>query len=111
MDGEPLQDVEVVFRPLEGGRLSSGRTNEFGEYRLEYLPGQPGAIVGSHQVLVSSFVEADSDSSDPVKAEGRKESIPSAYNSKSTLETEVTPGSSYVINFDLESSEYVSQTP
>ena len=109
MNGEPVADAEVLFKPVAGGRLSHGKTDAEGRYTLEYLPGQRGAIVGAHQVSVSTYVEPDTDSSDPEKMAGRPETIPAEFNSRTTLEAELEPAGSTVLDFDLEAEEQLAQ--
>jgi len=109
MNGEPVADAEVLFKPVAGGRLSHGKTDAEGHYTLEYLPGQSGAIVGAHQVSVSTYVEPDTDSSDPEKLAGRKETIPAEFNSRTTLAAELEPAGSTVLDFNLEAEEQLAQ--
>ncbi|WP_437202729.1 carboxypeptidase-like regulatory domain-containing protein [Planctomicrobium sp. SH664] len=103
LNGQPLADAEVVFRPEGGGRLSSGRTDSNGHYTLSYTATEAGALPGHHRVLISTFVERDQESSDPVKKGGRRESIPSRYNSKTTLEAALEVGKPAVVDFRLTS--------
>lgn len=100
---EPLPNASVIFRPVAGGRLSHARTDDNGRYRLEYLPGQPGALAGAHQVSVSTYVEPDKDSSDPERQAGQPETIPVEYNAKTKLEVDVPQQRSVTLDFDLES--------
>ena len=50
--GEPLENLMVHFQP-ESGRPSHGITDSQGNFTLEYLPDQPGAVPGQHRVFVS----------------------------------------------------------
>ncbi|MBX3441415.1 MAG: hypothetical protein KF774_03340 [Planctomyces sp.] len=101
LDGEPLSDAEVVYRPKGRGRPSFGRTDEGGHYTLSYLEGQEGALAGAHTVTISTLIEPDSDSDDPVKQQGRPERVPAQYNVKTTLEEELNAGELNVKDFDL----------
>ena len=53
MNGEPLADAIVVFKPAEGNP-STGRTDSNGNYDLTYLGNSPGAIVGKHSVRITT---------------------------------------------------------
>lgn len=50
--GKPLENLMVHFQP-ESGRPSHGITDSQGDFTLEYLPDQPGAVPGRHRVFVS----------------------------------------------------------
>ena len=50
--GKPLENLMVHFQP-ESGRPSHGVTDSQGNFTLEYLPDQPGAVQGPHRVFVS----------------------------------------------------------
>ncbi len=100
-DGQPLPDARVVFQPTAGGRPSLGTTGADGSYTLRYMEGAEGAITGPHKVLISTFIEPDTDSSDPVKQAGRPERIPAEYNTQSTLTTDLLEYDSVVRNYEL----------
>ncbi|MFN3161416.1 MAG: carboxypeptidase-like regulatory domain-containing protein [Rubinisphaera brasiliensis] len=97
LDGDPLPNVQVLFNPGTA-RPSEAVTNESGQYELQYTPDIEGAVVGTHQVFISSRHELD-DEGNPVSQE---EAVPAKYNTESTLSEEVTSGHNE-INFDLES--------
>ena len=117
MDGQPLANAIVTFTPLEGGRASTGQTNENGEYTLVFAD-QEGAIPGKHRVRIASTPEAvapqeeyssddprygqPSTAADYTKAGAQRETIPARYNTESNLEEEVTDGENE-INFALTS--------
>ncbi|MBX3439307.1 MAG: Ig-like domain-containing protein [Planctomycetaceae bacterium] len=88
VNGEPLSHASVIFRP-ENGRPSIGKTDEEGRYQLQYTRESAGALPGLHEVAISTFVESDPDSSDPIVQLGRRESLPSQYNSHTTLKVEL----------------------
>lgn len=118
MDGEPVENALVTFTPVEGGRSSSGTTDEQGKYTLGFIDG-PGALVGEHQVTVKSLPKAQQideelknmSSDDPryqeMMAAGAQaynnaqteETIPEKYNTNTTLQYEVTKGQNTI---DLE---------
>jgi hypothetical protein len=102
LDGKPLKDATVEFLP-ESGWGSMGKTDDIGHYELLYRVRKNGAIIGQHKVRISTKIEEDSDSADPVVQKGRKESVPARYNTATTLEANVEPGESVELNFDLKS--------
>jgi hypothetical protein len=87
LDGKPLPDVIVVFKP-EKGRASTATTDDEGHYQLVYRHGVNGAKIGPHVV---SF-EYPLDEPGPA--------LPDKYTSKSELKEEVSAGANE-INFDL----------
>ena len=91
LDGKPLKQALVTFRPAKN-RASRGRTDGEGHYELLYSPGNRGAKIGNHTIIISVRTELD-----PV------ERIPAKYNSRTTLTRQVKEGKN-VIDFDLKSS-------
>ena len=89
-DGSPLAGAFVVFTPHEGGRQSSGYTNQDGIYELTYLRDIKGAKVGTHKVAIATATEQSA------------ERLPARYNAETTLQAEVKPGDNE-LNFDLTS--------
>jgi hypothetical protein len=102
IDGQPLKDATVEFVP-ETGWGSLGKTDDTGRYELLYRARKEGAVVGQHQVRISTKIEQDRDSTNPDIQKGRKESIPAMYNTASTLEAYLEAGKSVELNFDLKS--------
>ncbi len=52
--GEPLEGVNVMFIPQDGQGAPSGAvTDNNGEFRLTHSDGSPGALLGSHRVVIS----------------------------------------------------------
>jgi hypothetical protein len=93
LDGKPLVGEVVSFRPLDGGRQSSGKTDQQGNYTLIYLRDIAGAKVGRHRVTVGA--------SDLVAPHAKR--VPDRYNLKTTLQAEVRSGENE-IDFPLTSS-------
>lgn len=108
LNGAPLPDASVIFRPTKG-RPSIGITDTNGRYRLEYIEGQKGAIAGQHKVSISTFVEPDRDSSNPLLQKGRPELVPAQYNAKTTLVADLKSGENEVVDFDLEARKSLTQ--
>lgn len=108
LNGAPLPAASVIFRPTKG-RPSIGITDTNGRYRLEYLEGRKGAIPGPHKVSISTFVEPDRDSSDPLRQKGRPELVPAQYNAQTTLVANLKPEENEVADFDLETRKSLAQ--
>jgi hypothetical protein len=53
VDGQPMENVDVVFQPENSGSPSYGRTDKDGHYTLGYNRNVQGALVGSHNVGIS----------------------------------------------------------
>ena len=77
LDGQPLEHAAVLFRPTEG-RASRGVTDADGIFELTYLRDTKGAIVGSHQVSITTRTETRPE-----------ERVPDKYNVQTTLTREV----------------------
>jgi len=102
LDGQPLADADVAFRPKEGGRTAIAVTDSSGHYVLEFAAGEQGALVGPHLVRVTTFVEEVTADDGSVEEEGREELVPAKYNEESELEVDVT-GGAQTFDFALES--------
>lgn len=90
LQGKPLRDAKVVFRPEKGGgRPSGGQTDVDGYFELFYAEDIPGAIIGTHKVLITTYVGKDNESDRPEAISGRPEVVPSIYNSETKLSAEV----------------------
>jgi hypothetical protein len=93
LKGKPLPDAKVVFRPEKGGgRPSGGKTDEDGFFELFYSEDVPGALIGKHKVLITTFVGKDDESEELAAISGRVELVPSTYNTQTTLVAEVGKG-------------------
>jgi hypothetical protein len=88
--------------PKAGGRPAAARTDENGNYELNFSAGRKGTIPGVNRVRITTL-------SDPYEDEegnmvpGSPETIPMEYNQQTALEYEVIDGEMNVANFDLES--------
>lgn len=90
LKGKPLADARVVFRPEKGGgRPSGGKTDEDGYFELFYSDDLPGAVIGHHKVLITTFVGKDDESEEPEAQSGREERVPAIYNLQTTLVADV----------------------
>jgi hypothetical protein len=101
MDGKPLANAYVEF-VTQGARPAYGKTDSEGKYVLEYTASQTGAVPGEYTVKIRTGDEAHvSPDGDPVPAV--PETVPSKYNSKTTLKFTVVDGQDNEANFDLDS--------
>lgn len=91
-NGRPVENARVVFW-LGHGRPSEGLTDSNGRYKLRYTVNQDGALIGEHQVRISTAIPRPDDTAAP-------ERIPSDYNVKSTIVREVKPGTNE-FDFDI----------
>lgn len=98
LDGAPLADANVEFRP-ERGRPSSAITTSDGNYVLLYTKDTQGALIGIHSVLISTqgYAPQPDGSTIPVP-----EKIPAKYHQETTLTREVKAGTNQ-FDFDLTS--------
>lgn len=107
MDGEPLPDAVVTFQPEDTGRPSYGRTDENGEYELQYTSDKKGALVGSHRVSISTHerggsAEGGYGADEAGGAKGSPEKVPAQYNYDTELRETVESGNN-TIDFELSS--------
>ncbi|MEX0726282.1 MAG: carboxypeptidase-like regulatory domain-containing protein [Planctomycetaceae bacterium] len=85
LDGAPLPNAEVVFRPIVGDQegeqaASIGLTDAEGEYTLSYVKDVAGAAVGVHRVQIRA------------RDENGREKVPVQFNDETTLNFEVKDG-------------------
>lgn len=105
LDGEPLPKARVSFQPRPAGEDglpgpgSIGETDEQGRYTLALPDGTSGVIVGTHDVRISTGVNAEVDGEIRVV---RPEVVPERYNVETTL-VESIDHETGDVNFDLES--------
>ena len=117
IDGEPVEMAAISFFP-DVGRASIGRTNDKGEYVLNYTRGKKGALIGNHKVTISTKYVAETNynprnngkeglgeqsESDRIRSKGRKEMVPEKYRDRDKTElTAVVEAGSNQIDFKLE---------
>lgn len=99
LDGKPIANARVEFSPSEG-RTSVGTTNAEGVYELQYSIEKAGAVVGSHNIKITTERAATGGEGSVTLMPGSKELLPPIYNSNSNLIEEVTPGEN-IIDFSL----------
>ena len=99
LDGEPVSEALLQFKPLSGGGNSMAKTNETGFYTLSYTRDVEGAEVGEHEVRINSGWPGLNGS--PGGPGWVPERVPPKYNQKTELKAKVKPGSN-TMNFELE---------
>lgn len=102
LDDKPLSGAEIIFRPVDG-RPSLGVTDAEGKYTLRYLDDQNGAVPGKHQVSISTAGDAAVSGGEDGNTK-KVERVPAQYNSKSTLEVEVSSSNTGPTDFKLQST-------
>lgn len=110
MDDKPLANATVVFVPLTGGRPAAAKTNESGEYELNFSAGRKGTIPGKNRVRITTLSDPYEDA-DGNKVPGSKETIPIQYNQQTELEFEVVEGQRNEANFELKSGGKIVSSP
>ncbi len=58
-NGQPVPSTIVKFFPTDGGRPSSGLTDDNGKFTLQFSRQQPGCTLGSHTVILRYNVSSD----------------------------------------------------
>lgn len=90
LDGQPLADAQVIFQPIAGsdknvepGPGSFGSTDADGRYTLETVdPPEPGAVVGSHRVTITTAHHSANPADDSAAAMP-KETLPKSCSNGS----------------------------
>jgi hypothetical protein len=95
LDGKPVANAFIKFYPTTTtGAPSFGKTDASGTYRMMFSDTEAGAWVGENSVQISTGDVG------LAPGMGTPETIPVAYNTKSTLVEKVKAGSN-TINFEL----------
>ena len=104
-DGQPLADATVIFAPTAaGGTTSIGKTDAAGAYELYYTSDTKGALLGKHEVKISTFGAVGEGCERTITPE----KLPARYNVLSELTADVKVGSN-TFNFDLNSGGEIIQ--
>ncbi len=104
LDGAALAEAAIVFQPQKG-RPAMARTNDKGEYALTYTVDRPGALLGPHEVRITTFepgYDGETPQGERKTTPERPERVPAKYNRKSELKADVKPGPN-VFDFELTS--------
>lgn len=95
LDGQPLPNAFITFTPEKPGRPSMAKSDTAGQYELRFNPSKMGALVGQHQVRVSTADVTFNDKKIP-------ELVPAKYNLKGSIPITVGPKANH-IDLDLKS--------
>jgi len=57
--GQPVPSTEVRFFPADGGRASSGLTDDNGKFTLRFSRQDPGCTLGPHTVTLKYHVSSE----------------------------------------------------
>lgn len=100
LDGKPLESAYIVFQPTEGKPedISIGNTDTDGRYTLKTLDGRPGAMVGKHQISITTI---GPDAMDDERSALPKDRVPKRYR-ETPLTLEVSADGNAAADFDLE---------
>jgi hypothetical protein len=82
LNGAPLANARVLFQPDAKGNPgppSSGETDAAGTFTLTFPDGKEGAVVGKHNVIVTTRKMAPSEANSDVEVEVAPEQVPDAY--------------------------------
>ncbi|WP_437200791.1 carboxypeptidase-like regulatory domain-containing protein [Planctomicrobium sp. SH664] len=93
LDGKPVPNAYITFTPDGAGRPSTCRSDEEGRYVLRFSTARSGALVGTHQVRVST---ADITADDKAIAE----IIPARYHRQGSIPVTIEAGRNE-INLEL----------
>src|SRR5437879_1754127 len=102
LDGKPVSHVTVQFQPVGSkrnvnpGRGSSAVTDADGTFALRVNTQQAGAVIGEHEVRLTTVLKRDSSQSP-----WADDIIPPKYKAEGALKYEVPRGGTDQANFDL----------
>jgi hypothetical protein len=85
LDGKPVPNAFVTFTPEGPGRPSQAKTDTQGRYELQFSTSRDGALIGAHQVRVSTHDISDNDRVIP-------EIIPPRYHSQGSIAVTIDEG-------------------
>jgi len=89
LDGQPLANADVEFQPGDNGSPSYGKTDVDGHYELMFTADQSGALLGEHQVRITTEGETEDESGNTTTSE---EVVPAKYNAETELKATVEKG-------------------
>ncbi len=100
--GQPLQNANVMFVPVAGGRPASGRTGEDGTFSLGTFKSGDGALPGEYLVGVAAVEgEVDEDLDHPTPPEKLKRLIPEQYGAPATSGLKATVAKGAEIRIEI----------
>ncbi len=109
LEGQPLPQARVLFRPLDNqeGSHSSAITDEQGRFTLRYTRSHNGAILGTHLVTITT---GNPDHEDEFgNPQPIPEVLPDIYHKKSILQEQVVAKTNH-FEFELEPRQPQTKT-
>lgn len=107
LDGKPLAGAVVIFQPIgadprdTGGVGSVGLTDAAGAFTLKVVgEDRPGALVGTHQVRISTMTSPPNAGDEAIKTPER---VPRKYHREALPTFEVKPEGHTDARFELHS--------
>jgi hypothetical protein len=100
--GQPVPSTRVVFMPDDGGRRSTGTTDDDGKFELKFSRTAVGVMRGSHAVFLTYEVSAEEETHQiPPKASKELKAVIAKYGDPKTsgLHFEVTKNGEF---FDIQ---------
>jgi hypothetical protein len=107
LDGEAVPYTRVTFQPrstgdpTQAGPSSVAECDDAGRFVLKTIPGDDGAVVGTHTVRISSLGPPRDLSGDTNVGPPPVDAFPAEYNTNSTLTFDVPEGGTTEANFAL----------
>ena len=106
LDDQPLADASVEFLPVDPmGSTASGRTDDSGDFVMEFSRSEVGVAAGEYTVSISTFDIADPQNDIAAKPE----QVPAIYNKKTELTATVVDGEKNHFEFDLKGKGDIAQ--
>ena len=95
VDGKPIPNALVTFKPKHSGKNSFGRTDTGGHYSLVYSSELSGAEIGEHDVTISNKPFPGTEKPAVL--------VPIKFGKPGSLTAKVTAGTSNEIDFAMNS--------
>ena len=108
LDGKPIDDGEIVFRPLDSPDRSYGGRITKGSYSFESTPGRKQVEISAMGIVEGRQAKVGGTPGEPISEENPahvyEEIVPAHYNANSELTAEVTGDGVNKFDFELKSN-------
>ncbi|QDT99077.1 hypothetical protein [Gimesia aquarii] len=101
LDGEPLAEGDIIFRDVEGSAASAAGKIEEGEYSLRSTAGKKAVVITATKEIPGKTVVGGAP--DDVPTPAIEQYLPAQYNTKTTLDANVSDSGSNEFSFELKS--------
>ena len=98
LDGTPVEEGRIEFRPVDGNGPTAGAIITAGQYAVTTYPGRRRVEIHGRKKLGTRHYHENDPGSPMVDIV--EETVPSNYNDKSELTADLEPGTKQ-LNFDL----------